>query len=278
MAFNRRIELSIGAPGEIGTKITDLKISFNIVKTDTESQNVSKIQIYNLSDRTTGLIAKANNKIILRVGYDDEGLNNIFFGDIKKTINKWQGVNRILEIIACDGFSNIQNKNISVSYDSGTPIQQAFNDLVNIFALPLANIGLVINGQFANGYAFVGKVRDGLTEVLNRVGKTWTIQDQQLVVITPGQSISKTGIILSKDTGLIETPQAVSDSDEDQTEEDSVPKRWRIKSLIFPRMFPGVEVELQSSVVNGRFRVEAVTFNGDNWGGDFTAVSEVIAL
>ncbi len=279
MAFKRVIELTIGPPGELGKKIKDLRINFSIEKTDTESQNIANIKIYNLSKETSSEVGKVNNKVILRAGYEDEtGISNLFFGDIKSAIDRKEGVARILEINAYDGYANVQNKNISISFSAGTPVQQVFDNIVDVFGLPLTNPIVNLSGQYVNGYSFVGKAKDALTEVLKRVNKDWTIQNQQLVILSPGETIERTGLLLSSDTGLIDQPEALNDSDENQLETDDVPKRWRIKSLLYPQLLPGAEIQVRSNIVNGIFRVETANFEGDNFEGDFIAEIEVIAV
>lgn len=277
MAYNRIIESSIGPPGETGYLIKDLRQNFTIEKSDKESTNKLNLSIYNLNENTIDTIAKAKNKVILRAGYLDEGISSLFFGDIVSTINKKEGPNKILEIEAFDGQTNIQNNNISISYTSGTIKQQVFNDLVAAFGIPLTN-PQNLSGQFANGYSYVGKVKDALTEILSPFNKSWTIQNEQLIIITKGESVQRTGLLISPSTGLIESPEAISDQDEKQSNIDEVPKRWKIKSLLFPQLFPGVEVQIQSNKVNGIFRVESVYMTGDNYEGDFMCETEVIAI
>lgn len=277
MAFGRIVELTIGLPGETGKLIKDLRISFFIQKTDKESANKAQIEIYNLSDTTALQIGKAKNTVILRAGYEDEGgAKNLFFGQVSSALYTKAPPETKLEIAAFDGQSNIQEKNITVSYGPGTTVQIIFNDLLAAFGLPLTNASLILSGAYANGYAFVGKVKDAITEVLSFAGKTWTIQNLQLTVISPGESVERTGLLISPNTGLINTPEPLDDIDIDATQK--VPKRYKIKSLLFPQMIPGAEIQIQSSIVFGTFRVETVEFTGDNFEGSFTAEAEVVQI
>ena len=277
MAFGRIVELTIGPPGGAGKLIKDLRIVFFVQKTDEESANKAQIEIYNLSDNSALEIGKAKNNVILRVGYQDEGgAKNLFFGEVSTAVYKKETPETKLEITVFDGQSNIQEKNVSVSYGPGTTVQQIFNNLLSIFGLPLTNAGLVLSGAYANGYAFVGKAKDAITEVLSFAGKTWTIQNQQLTVISPGESVERTGLLISPSTGLLNTPEPLDDVDDDATKE--IPKRYKIRSLLFPQMVPGAEIRVESSIVNGTFRVETVEFTGDNFEGSFTAEAEVVQI
>lgn len=276
MAFNRLIELQIGIPGEIGTIIKDLRISFNVEKTDTESANKAEIQIYNLTDDTSNKIGKAGNFVIIKAGYIDEGINNLFFGNVTYSLSKKTGTEKILQIQAVDGVNNIQDINITVTYNAGTTIQKIFNDMVLLYGLPLTNTNLILPGQYVNGYVFTGKVKDALSQVLGRLNLSWTIQNNQLVVIESDKAIERTGLLISPNTGLIGSPEILIDTDTEPTEEP--PVKYKIKCLLFPQLFPGVEFKLQSEKVNGTFKIETAKFTGDNYEGDFVCELEAVQI
>ena len=46
--FDRKVRVVVGPPGELGTSIEGLRISFSIKKTSAKHPNKSKIEIYNL--------------------------------------------------------------------------------------------------------------------------------------------------------------------------------------------------------------------------------------
>lgn len=277
MAFGRITELQIGPPGEIGKLIKDLRMTFLVEKTDKESANKAQIEIYNISETTALELGKAKNLVILRAGYEDEGgVKNLFFGDVAEATFKKNPPDTSLEVLAFDGQANIQEKNISISYSAGTTVQKIFDDLLAVFGLPLTNIDLNLQGQYANGYAYVGKVKDAITQVLAYVGKTWTIQNSQLTVITPGEVVERTGLLISSETGMINIPEPLEDVDETPTEDTK--KRYKIISLLFPQLIPGAEIQVQSSIVSGSFRIETIKFEGDNFEGSFTSEMEVVQI
>lgn len=276
MAFNRQIELQIGKPGEIGLLIKDLRISFSVEKTDTESANTAIIQIYNLTDDTIKRINRAGNILILRAGYEDEGIKTLFFGTVINSTDMKTGTERILEIQVADGVENIQDKNLTISYRAGTTVQKIFNDLILLFGLPLTNIGFSLSGQYVNGWSFCGKIKDAITEVLDKAGLSWTVQNNQLVVIESGKSVERTGLFLTPDTGLLDSPEILVDTDNTPTEEP--PARYKIRSLLFPQLFPGVDFKLKSKNVSGNFKVETAKFSGDNYEGDFICELEVVQI
>lgn len=278
MAFNRLIEVAITIPQRETITIDNLRISFNIIKSDTETANTATISIYNLSRESASKIAKKGNNIALRAGYQDEGgIKNIFFGIITKAINRNTQTEIITEIECEDGLLNIQEKIVSLSYGIGTPIQQVFNDIIREFGLPLTNRNYSLIGQYANGYSFIGKAKDALTEVLARAGYSWTIQNQQIVIIVAAVPVQRTGLLISSQTGLLKTPELLEDIDDKPVSSD-IPKRWKLKSLLYPQLFPGVSLQLESSVINGNFIVEKIESKGDNWQGEFISELEVVQI
>lgn len=275
MAFNRIIELSIGPPGAPGIVIKNLRINFQIDKSDAESGNKGVIKIYNLSKSSATQYGKVGNKIIVRAGYSDEGpVRSLFFGDITRTIYTTESTEKILTIEATDGQSNSTDTNISISYGAGTFVGIIVNDVLQNIGLPLASPFTAGPQTYNNGYAFIGRAKDSLTETLAYIGKSWTIQNEQIVIYSPGEAVIRTGIVLSSSSGLLRTPEELEDKDTDQVIED-VPKRYRIVFLLDARVLPGSELQLRSSEASGVFRVDSVTFNGDNFEGDYTGTAEV---
>ena len=86
MAFGRKVEVSIGPPGEIGNKFTGIRINFKIDKTLQQSPNQASVKLYNITRENALKIAKADNKLIVRAGYEDEGnVKSLFFGNVQDT-------------------------------------------------------------------------------------------------------------------------------------------------------------------------------------------------
>ncbi len=277
MAFKRLIEIIIGPEGSLGTKFTNLRMSFNVFKTKKESTNKAEIKLYNTTLDNATKILKAEYKVIVRAGYEDEGLKSLFFGSIKYATITKNSVDRIINIEAYDGIINYQTANISISYVGGTPALNILNDLITAFGIPLANPITAPTLQYANGYSFAGKVKDALTEVTNYMGKTWTIQNEQLLILSEDEVVQRTGLRLSKDTGLVGTPTLLEDADDKQNKSD-IPKRYKLKTLMFPQLVPGSEIVLNSFQASGTFKVESAQFSGDNFDGDFLTTLEVRAV
>ena len=275
MAFGRQVICQIGTPGEVGVKITDLKISFEVKKTDQESLNEAVVRIYNLSDHTISQISGKDKALVLRAGYEDEGIKGLFFGTVKDVKTGKSGADRETTVAAYDGYKNGRDKVVSVSYSPGVKRSTVLRDLIQALGLPCTGCDLV-TGTFPGGFSFIGKVLGGISRVVAAVGGLgWTIQNESLLIYEEGEPVEVTGLYLSPETGLIGSPEDITEESEDGSE---ALKRYRIVSLLFPELLPGSRIQVKSKKLDGYFKVENVTFTGCNMSEGFQAVSEVVPV
>lgn len=275
MAFGRKVICRIGAPGEQGVEIEDLKISFEVKKTEKESLNEAEVRIFNLSDHTRNKITGKGNALVLRAGYEDEGVKGLFFGSVKDVKSDNSGPDRQTVITAFDGYKNGREKVVSVSYAPGISRKSVFQDLTQALGMPVSGQDL-ISGSFPGGFSFIGKVTAALDRIVKAVGGiSWSIQNETFVVFRPDQPAAVTGLHLSPGTGLIGSPEDISEESED----GSMPvKKYRVTSLLFPELLPGSRIKLTSKKVSGFFKVLSVVFTGCNLSDKFEAVSEVVPV
>lgn len=274
MAFKRLIEVSSGPAGGFGKQINDLRMSFEVNKTDQKSPNTAKITIYNLSRSSANEMGRIKNKVIIRAGYEDEGgLKSLFFGDLTRSNFKKSGTETMLEIEAVDGRLNLSETIISIGLAGDTPVQTVVEQILRFFTIPLAAPLNLPRKLYKYGYSFIGKAKDALTEALRYVGYFWTIINEQLFIFQDGRSLSRSGLFLTPTTGLINIPETLTDSDK-QTDPSEAPTRWKVTCLLFPQLSPGAEFEIQSKVLSAGLTVESSSFKGDNYEGDFITVVE----
>ena len=279
MAFHRFVEIVVGPKNGEGFKISGLKITFSIEKTDSADPNKSRIQIYNLSQNTHVKAAVAGNHITLRAGYEDETISAIFFGDIVSGSRKKDGVDFVTELEVFDGRTAVMSGQVSVSYAKCTEtrtVVQAFVDAIGLAHKGMENIP--VGTTYPHGHTFIGMAGEGLQDVLNRYGLTYTVQNEMLYILKPGESADNTGLKLTSQTGLLTTPEPVSDktSDDDTNSEPS--NRWKFSTMLFPELVPGAACKIESSTLTGDVVIKKALFSGDNWGGDFKVDIEAEAI
>jgi len=281
MAFKRVVELLVGPEGQEnrGYSITDLKISFEVIKTIKESTNIAKIRVFNVSEATSVKMSQYHNKVILRAGYEDETVQTLFYGDLVRAIRVREGADAILEIEAHDGVKQLTSRRITLGYSAGTPVKTVLNDIISAAQLPLAQPLPEITKQYVHGYSFApGLVKNALTEVLRFIKKNWTVQNGQLVIFDPGAVIENTRIYLSKETGLIQHPEPLIEKADELSPQVPL-TRWKVFTIMIPHLYPGITIEINSSTtvqsagkiykLHGLFVVESAKCTGDNWSGGF---------
>ena len=269
MAYRRIVEVIVGPKGGDGLRITDLKISFSIEKTKSVDPNKGKIRIYNLSLDTSNKISVSGNHCTLRAGYADEDVAAIFFGDVLKGQRLQEGTDFYTELEVFDGRSSVMRAPISVSYAKGTGAKTVAQGFTDAIGLPVKGMENIPGTAYDHGYSYIGMAGDGLMEVLDRYGLAYTIQNEMLYIIKPGEAAENTGLKLTPKTGLLSTPQPVSNKTAVDDEKAEPSNRWKFSTMLFPQLLPKAACVVESSTFNGNVIIEKAIYNGDNWLGDF---------
>ena len=76
--FKRNAQLLIGKIGEVGRLLEGVRISFEIEMTDNRTTNTAKIDVYNLSQETIGLLEQKDASCILKIGYGSGSSSNCY--------------------------------------------------------------------------------------------------------------------------------------------------------------------------------------------------------
>jgi hypothetical protein len=279
MAFHRYCEVTVGPKNGKGFKIDGLKIEFSIEKSDTPENNKSTIKIYNLSKDTSSKVTVAGNHIQLRAGYKDETIGAIFFGDVLKGQRIKNGNDYVTELQVFDGRKAVMEGYVKLSYAINTEASTIAREILDAINLPYKGLGLIPpKEKYLHGYSFLGMAVDALREVLNRFGLTYTIQNEMLYIIKPGEAADNTGLKLTPKTGLLTVPQSISDktTTDDATAEAS--NQWKFSTMLFPQLIPRLACSVESSTLNGEVIVKKAIYSGSNWDGDFKIDIEAEAV
>nr|AGS53499.1 hypothetical protein [uncultured bacterium contig00055] len=276
MAFLRSVEIIVGPKGGSGFIVKDLKIAFNIEKTNGVDCNESKIRIYNMSLEMSNKVSVSGNHITLRAGYKDESIAAIFFGDVLKGHRYRDGTEIVTELTVFDGRSAVMTAPVSISYAKGTDAKTVASYFLDAIGLPYKGLENIPGGAYDHGYTYIGMAGDGLREVLNRYGLSYTIQNEMVFILKEGESADETGLKLTPKTGLLSTPQAVSDKTGEDDEEIDAANRWKFTTMLFPELLPGAACSVGSDTLNGEVIIEKAVFSGDNWLDDFKIDIEAV--
>lgn len=255
LLYNRRIVVNIG-----GLQITNLRMSFNIVKTADSKADALELQIYNLSPENRKRIQERDTLIELSAGYV-ENIELIFKGKIDFASNVRDSVDVVSTVQVKDGGLELASARLNRSFAKGTKITEIIKEALKELGLGTKDaFQKITSGNFREGVTelLTGGVATGsaskkLDEYLKSYGKEWTVQDEQVVIVDEGKVSEQLAVVLSPSSGLIGSPEIG---------EDGI---IRCKSLLQPGLKPFRSVRIKSGEIDGFFRVEKVTHTGDNY-------------
>jgi hypothetical protein len=299
--FDRVAELVVGQSGKEGLLIKDLRISFSIEKTLTETLNTSTIRIYNLKPSNRKLVETPNNAVILKAGYkQDIGAVTIFVGIVRRSLTVREGVDWVTELELDDGLIAYRDSKFSTSFAPGSKAVDVLTQVAAKFGITVGKLPPAIAEKiYPDGFSFVGRARDAMSKVCAYLGLEWSIQNQTIQVLKKGGYRERTAIVLSPQTGMIGSPQLEAKTMSDKlaakqgltTNSDGVvtkksdkltvsgnpPKDrlevqgYKVESLMQPTVLPGDVVKVVAEGLDNFFKVEKATFQGDTHGSEWVS-------
>jgi hypothetical protein len=263
----------ISGPGILDNPIGNARISFDVIK-DTEL-NKAKIKIFNLAEDSRKFLDKIEGlgdiQVILEVGYRDLGLQVLFIGDVERTNYNKVGPDWITEIVSSDGGKANKEVTFDKSYagDVKIDMQTIIKDIletvkdkarVNIDTL-LNQIKQKVKSEKLDwGLNAQGLATKTLKSLLAKQGKEFSIQNNNAEIQGPEEKVNTDrAISINVNTGMIGSPV--------QRE-----KGVEFKALINPSLKPMGDVStvlLNSSGINGIYRVRKLRFTGDTHGNNW---------
>lgn len=295
-AFDRVAELIVGQSGKQGILIKDLRFSFSIEKTLSETLNNSTVRIFNLNRDSRKLVETPNNAIILKAGYaQDIGPVTCFVGIVRRAITVRDGVDWVTELELDDGLIAYRDTKFSISFNPGANAIDVLSAVAKRFNLPVRALPDGIAPKtYPQGFAFVGRTREAMSKVCNYLDLEWSIQNQEIQILKKGGVKKEQAFLISAETGMIGSPAAEAKTMNDTaaakkgitTNTAGVIKRakestegeiktqlevqgYKVKTLLQPASQPGDYVKLKSEGIDGFFKVEKLVHSGDTHGGDW---------
>lgn len=278
MSFGRVVELTVQEIQDQGVDLSQLRIKFDLLKTSQVEPNEAEITVYNLTKATYDKISKVDNLVILKAGYEDEGgAKTVFIGNITNGQYIREGVETRMVLTCFDGHKDFRTIPVSLSYKKGTAVTTILNDILSRIPIAVARQTIIPPSTYSSGYSFIGRAFDALTEVLNRVGLTYSIQNNEIYILQHSETVDPRATKVTPQSGLIETPVSLTTTNGNNTEPIDK-KRFAARTLLNPSLLPNSLVDITSKTANGFFKVQTIRQIGDSWEGDFESRMEVIQL
>ena len=264
----------------------NLHIGFSIEKDTTKESNKAKLEIYNLSEATRKKIELADTEVEIYAGYERAGGAILAFrGTVTYGFTRDAGTDCITTLDLADGTVALRDSYCSLSYAPGTSAKTIIQRCANEMGVPVVygeDVGEL--ESYKNGFSFIGQAKDGLTEICDALGLSWSIQNNILNIILAGGTSTNRGLVFSPQSGLVGVPERIvqaeyksNKSNPKKTQKERAKKEkprkkagWKINTLLVPSVNPADMVKVESKWVSGWFRVEKVAhrgdYNGTNWG------------
>lgn len=267
------------------TEITDHRIEFKVEKHLERTPNQAEVTITNLSAVTRDEFASGTPmKVRLEAGYDNTP-RLLFLGDVRFASNEHKGTEWLTKLQLGDGARAYAEARVNHSFAKGTPISTVIARLAKSFGVALpaeVTASPELSARLAAGEVITGYASDELDRLLVQFGFEWSFQNGILQIIrfdaiVPGQiRVLNT----PPDGGILESPviapPKILATPKRPSKRHRVPK-LTVKHTLYPELTPGQKIEVQSRSVNGTFRIDKVTHEGDNFGDAWTSVVEATA-
>ncbi len=281
--FDRQYRMSFGPAGqkkkaaEIGNDSPNhpaLHISFSLQKSDLETQNTAKIEVWNLSEKHIAMLEKPECIVSLRAGYNNR-LALIFAGAVSFVSTVRDGGDYKTKIEVVDNLIEIRNTYVKVSYKGLVSWKKIFDDVGAAMGVTIVyGNGLHFNSM-GNGFSFSGLAKNVLTKGCNSNGLQWSIQNGVLQIKKKGDAINRKGYELDAAHGLIGTPEKVTITDKDDSSKTYT--GWDVTYFLNGAIDVNDYVHLKSRRVSGYFYVYSQEISGDNLSGDWVCKSRLRA-
>lgn len=271
--FDRIIDVQVG--GKLFPN--NLRIVFDIVKTNQSVCNSASITIYNLSEDSRGQIRELDDDIVVRAGYREYGGTKLVFaGNILRVNHTYNLPDIMTKIEGGDGIKALREKRQSVSFEEGTSVKDVLDKVSTNLGLTIREIPKEIQGIYEQGFSHVGSVKEGLNKVCDRIGAIWSVQDNELQITKDSAASVHAAVKITRVDGLLEKLERLGDARKFLIDSDAaIDSGYRFRTLLNPDIQPGRKIMLGDQ---GTFRVERVQHQGDNFQGEFISIVEVKEL
>ena len=283
----RRIEVDLGPleewrgmkKGEIVRFASDgtpkgLKITGSFQKTVMGMPSPSTVSVYNLARDTRDAIRGSLTKITVRAGWQNTELHTLFQGSVLSAVSERQGADIVTKISAIPGYGAMVRGITSKTWAAGTPVKDVVADLArDMPGLTVSGGGMegVVGTIGEGGWSFAGSSKDGLTQLANEQGFSWSADDGEFKAVGDKAVFGGYVELNGKDGGLLSVTPTLTGPMQIQT-------GVKIKALYVPGITAGASVKVNSDVspkLNGTYRVNTcnigIDTHSDQWTMDIDA-------
>lgn len=247
-------------------EINKLDVEFDIVKTTSKEPNTLEMRIYNLNPEHRAQLAQLYQPIItVEAGYEED-IGQIFKGKVTQIRSSKEGPDWVTEVNTGDGEDELATARINKTFNAGTPFSTVIKKVAAEMKVGIGNAALkALEGdlsgaanEVSNALTVSGRASTELDGLLRSANLEWSVQDQELQLMTLNDMLEGLPVRLAKDSGLIGSPTIGSDG----IVEVTALMNWSIT--------PGRKMEIESEEVPKAFyRAQRCEYVGDSAGQDW---------
>ncbi|WP_158408550.1 glycoside hydrolase family 73 protein [Desulfosporosinus fructosivorans] len=282
--WGRRYRIIVSSlDGEKALDVSQLRITFNCVKSMQLEPQFSSIVIYNLSPKSENILIEEGFRVTVEAGYEGSQYGLIFDGDVVQAIRgKEDGTTYTLTLVAADADRWMSYSTLNFSMVRGQNSRNVIEGCASKASIP-SELGSISDSlstsKLTRGKVIFGLTRDYIRQIAQSENATAYI-DGGKVNIVKADDIPEGEIIdLSAASGLVDIP---NQSDYGIT----------IRCLLNPRIKCNMLVHVDNTLVraqqfeqgqqvyaldpDGIYRVIQITTIGDTRGNDWYTEVETV--
>jgi hypothetical protein len=239
------------------------RISFEVHKHSVTTSSPTRIQVYNLPKKLRDILQESETNLLLRVGWMNSELVDLFTGSLLACTHERQGPDIITTLISLCGWGSISRALSSVTYGEGTLLQDMIFDLASRFPSITVDKHQILVADTrvgSQGLSFCGTVDSALNKLARVHGFSWWVSDGSFFAKDDQKSFVGGEVLISYKGGfLLRAEPMLASPAQKQT-------GVSIESLLNPHIQPGKLVALESQVnpqLNGGYTVHTLAHRGD---------------
>lgn len=274
--FGRRLRIIVSDDSGAGIDITNLHITFNVVKTYLMDMQYSIINIYNVNRDTESFVIRQGTLVTIEAGYEGANYGEIFTGDIIQSYGyNENGTDFVLRIIAVDSDRFLNEGFVNFTMEKGITQRQALENIAAKAAVP-SQINNISDGlsksTLPRGKVFFGMAKDYMQQIAKSSNATLYMDNGQVNIIKATDPPDDRIFKLTPKSGLIGVPQ--------QTE-----MGIKGKALLIPQIRVNRSIQIDNAYIQERqlavgtlqtmldsqgvYRIAKTTYIGDTRGNDW---------
>ena len=244
------------------TTVTDLRVRFTVEKNLRRHPNTCTVVVTNLSEKSRALMQNNPLHVLVEAGYEGDN-QRLFAGDVLFAQSGREGTDWETQVELADGGRAFRRARTSRSFRRKIKARRAVVNVIKDLGYPVPpeiRDAPELDAEFAAGVTTDGSAQRELTRLLSPFGLEWSIQDGKVQALRKGDTRKELPTIISQDTGMINIPEYGA------PDKKGKPPTLYVDTLLYPRITPGMRIELKSNQIRGLFKVERVVHSGDTHG------------